>query len=250
MTSLILKIVAMVSMLIDHVNAAYPGILNEEFAEIAGRIAFPIYAFMIVDSFRHLSGKRLKRFMIILGVMAVVSEPAFDKAFYGAFYFPWVQNQLPQFFTYGLTFICAGKIKTDWQKVLIWILAITANQVCCLGYGGGGIVLMLMYLWYLKHHEGQSPVWRFGMVTAITLLAIPVLALSVFVLYFGMPWQYHLSLDYILDCLKVHCPMLLTIPIIVLYSGEYGNIPKWFRIVYRYFYPVHIWILTFIKLFI
>ena len=249
MTSFILKITAMLSMIVDHVNSAFPGILNEEFVNIVGRLTFPIYAFMIVDSFRHLSGERMKKFMIILGVMAVISEPAFDRAFFGSFYFPWVQNQLPQFFTFGLAFICAGKVRSGWQKTLIWIAVIVVNQISCIGYAGGGIVLMLMYLWYLEHYKEKSLIWRFGSITAITILTIPILALSIFIMYFGMPWQYDLSPDYIMECLEVHYPILLTIPFTALYNGEYGNIPKWFRTIYRYFYPVHLWILTLLSIF-
>ena len=52
MTSFILKIIALLSMLSDHCTDVFGwSAVGNDF----GRLAFPLYAFMIVDSFRHLS---------------------------------------------------------------------------------------------------------------------------------------------------------------------------------------------------
>lgn len=41
-----------------------------------------------------------------------------------------------------------------------------------------------------------------------------------------------------------NAPILLTVPLLALYDGTYGNSPVWFRKLYRWFYPAHLWILT------
>ncbi|MBR4471972.1 MAG: hypothetical protein IKS54_11740 [Erysipelotrichaceae bacterium] len=248
MTSLGLKIIAILSMLMDHVTSVFPNETLVSIDEIIGRLAFPLYAFMIVDSFRHLSGERMKKFMIILGAMAVISEPAFDRAFWGSFYFPYIQNQLLQFFSYGIALVFVRRLNANWQKALVWIVTILLNLKFSLGYGCGGIVLMLMYDWYLEHYSDKSTVWRFIAMSVIMLLAVVILAISVFFIYFGVAMLFEVSMEYIFDCLKAFAPILITIPFMALYNGEYGNIPKWFRVIYRYFYPVHIWILTLIVL--
>lgn len=249
MTSFILKIIALISMLADHVAAVFASETLIRIDSVIGRLAFPLYAFMIVDSFHHLSGDRLKKFMIFLGVIGVIIEPAFDCAFFGKIYEFELQNQLLQFFSYGLVFILAGSLKEDWQKTIAWIIAILVNQLLHLGYGGGGLMLMVMFDWYLRHYQDKSLLWRFVAMSVIMLLSVPILTVSTLMMYYETSVLLNLPADYIKECLKGYYPILYSIPILALYNGEYGNIPKWFRLFYRYFYPVHIIILAVIRMY-
>ena len=249
MTSLILKIFALLSMLIDHLGAVFQTQAILSIDEIFGRLAFPLYAFMIVDSFRHLHGERFKKFMIILGVMAIISEPAFDYAMYESFYYPEIQNQLLQFFSYGIAILCVRLLDKKWQKILILLVTIAINYVFSLGYGWGGIVLMLLYQYYLERYEDNNLAWRFIIIGVITLISIPLLGSSALMIYFGFEIIPYLLTESAIEYIKLFIPVLLSIPFIALYNGKYGNIPKWFRYVYRYFYPAHLWILFIVRLF-
>ena len=248
MTSFVLKIAALLSMLIDHLTAVFLTDTLISIDEIFGRLAFPLYAFMIVDSFRHLYGERFKKFMIILGIMAIISEPAFDYAMYDSLYYPEIQNQLLQFFSYGLAIWCIRSLKTNWQKILVWLVTIAINHFFALGYGWGGIVLMLIYEYYLKHYEDKSLIWRFTVISLVTLISIPLLGASALMIYLGFEVIPYLLSEESLEYMKLFIPIILSIPFITLYNGKYGNIPKWFRFIYRYFYPAHLYILCIVKM--
>ena len=74
-----LKLIALAAMVIDHAGAlllpqAYP-------LRWIGRIAFPLYAFLAAESCRYTRSR--ERYLLRLGLFALVSEVPFDWAFAG-----------------------------------------------------------------------------------------------------------------------------------------------------------------------
>lgn len=81
MSAFALKLIAVVTMLLDHVGyILFPRALWLRFI---GRCAFPIYAFLLVQGYRHTHsfGKYLGR----LALFSLLSEAAFDLAFFRTF---------------------------------------------------------------------------------------------------------------------------------------------------------------------
>ncbi len=63
-------------MLIDHIGAAiYP---DELWMRYVGRISFPIFAFLLVEGFYHT--KNVKKYLVRMGIFALLSEVPFDLA--------------------------------------------------------------------------------------------------------------------------------------------------------------------------
>ncbi|NLC03985.1 MAG: TraX protein, partial [Tissierellia bacterium] len=79
MSILILKIIALISMVIDHYGAIFQS--GIDIYRIIGRLAFPIYAFLLVEGYTHT--RDVKKYGRRLLIFALVSELPFDLAFYG-----------------------------------------------------------------------------------------------------------------------------------------------------------------------
>ena len=74
----VLKLIAMLTMLADHVAVVF---LSDYLPmRIIGRVAFILYAFMMAESYRHLKDKpeRIKAHLIKLAVLFLLSEIPYD----------------------------------------------------------------------------------------------------------------------------------------------------------------------------
>ena len=88
-----LKIIAMVSMVFDHVgDMFFPGML---WFRMIGRLAMPIFSFCIAEGYVHTRDKN--KYLLRMGLFALISEVPFDLAFEGKIGFSH-QNIMVTFF--------------------------------------------------------------------------------------------------------------------------------------------------------
>ena len=74
-----LKIIAMVSMVFDHAgDLFFPGVM---WLRMIGRLAMPIFSFCIAEGYAHTRDKN--RYLLRMGIFALISEVPFDLAFEG-----------------------------------------------------------------------------------------------------------------------------------------------------------------------
>ena len=83
-----LKLIAVITMTIDHIGAVL--MPQYGFLRIIGRIAFPIYCFMLVNGFFYT--KNIRKYIGRMLIFAVISEPFFDWAIFGKIYVKSYQN--------------------------------------------------------------------------------------------------------------------------------------------------------------
>lgn len=83
-----LHILAMTLMLMDHLWATL--LPAQEWLTCAGRVAFPIFAFMTVEGYFHTHS--LKKYMLRLLAFALISEIPFDLMYGGTWLYPFHQN--------------------------------------------------------------------------------------------------------------------------------------------------------------
>ena len=157
-----LKVIAMVTMLIDHLAFFYwrnDPQFHEPFFVVGhryvttyyllrciGRIAFPIFAFLIVEGFLHTHNRR--KYGINLFVFALISELPWNYVHSGSWFYPG-QNVL---FTLliGYLGLCAiERFRHDVRKLsfsLLGLLALSVLLHADYGCSGYGFILMLYVL--------------------------------------------------------------------------------------------------------
>ncbi len=156
LNGLILKIIAVVTMLLDHVAwVFYP---ENMLLHDIGRLAFPIFVFLIVEGF--FGTKNVRKYEIRLLVFALVSEIPFDLAFSGiAFDFSY-QNT---FFTLliGLVMLdvitaVRERIPQDAYGIILELVILVAFAALAFlvksDYGAGGILIIYCFYRFRDMH--------------------------------------------------------------------------------------------------
>lgn len=166
-------------MLIDHVGAIlYPG---EHLFRYVGRLAFPIFCFLLVEGFIHT--RNVWKYMGRLGLFALLSEIPYDLAFHKSFWAPEKQNV---FFTLciGLGMLCIlNKERESVVKAGVVILAMWAAELLRTDYGFLGVLLIEIF-WLARKHRlaggilaaGWNFLWQNPLQYAGALAVIPIAA--------------------------------------------------------------------------
>lgn len=207
-----LKLIAAFAMLCSHI---YKCLLvgNKEFLflDLIGRIAFPIFCFVLVEGFCH-TGNR-KKYLMRLWIGAVASEIPFDMAFFGQFYSFEGQNVLFTMLIGMLALIGMEKCSNR-MKVLPVAAAMITAWLLKVDYGFYGIWLIVMF--YLLRGMKRE------LVTVQVGSYIASMALYGWIQVFSV----------------------LALPFVACYNGEKGKGLKYFFYV---FYPMHLIVLTVIR---
>ena len=143
MTAFSLKLLAVVAMLIDHSGEVL--FSNNSYMRMFGRLAFPIYAFFIVEGFH--KSHDTKKYLLRLFLFALISEIPFDLALHkGVFFYPKAQNV---FFTLaiGLGMLMALKRFSDsiYLKILIVVTACIYAEFMHTDYSYRGVLVILFF---------------------------------------------------------------------------------------------------------
>ena len=234
MTSFVLKIIAMVTMAIDHIGDAW--FKQTTNFNLIGRIAFPIFAFQISEGYTNT--KKLKKYFFRMFIFALISQIPF-MLFRTTFTHGFALNI---FFTllFGLLSIfCYDKICTStftfnqnkwldfsfkhFLAIFVAIFIGIIAQVCKFDYGFFGIAII--FLFYVFRNK------KVYMASSFALACIIKYGFNI------LQYGYHYL--YVLLCLFTILPIIF----ICLYNKKQG---KKIKYALYFFYPVHLLILFFI----
>lgn len=168
-----LKLIAVISMLLDHIGVLLVGrgvilhgadtedlwMTGYQVLRSVGRVAFPIYCFLLVEGFFHT--RDWKKYVLRLGIFAVISECFFDQMVTGS----WVDfGQQNVFWSLLIGLLMMQVLKTIQCRVygqpglliqlMIIILCCGFAWICRTDYGYIGI--MLIALFYLFHGDPKN----------------------------------------------------------------------------------------------
>ena len=151
--SFTLHILAMLFMLCDHLWATlFPA---QEWLTCIGRLAFPIFAFMIAEGCYYTSN--VKKYMQRLFLFAVISEIPFNLIMGSSVIYPFHQNVLWTFLL-GLLSIQiiekAKKKQKQWILLLIICLVLFMDYllgtISMVDYNAAGILTVLLFYFFRK----------------------------------------------------------------------------------------------------
>ena len=197
-----LKCIAVITMIIDHTGAVlFPGELVFRYI---GRISFPIFCFLLVEGFFHT--RDMRKYMLRLGVFAVLSEIPYDLAFRGTMLEFSHQNV---FFSLliGVMMMYALEKSSEWPiKMTELLLAMWIENLLGTDYGFKGILLIAIY-YFLREYK-----WKKHAAGAV----------------WNLLWNQ-----------IQRCGALATV-FLVFYNGKKGPSMKYF---FYLFYPLHLLVL-------
>lgn len=227
----LLKLIACITMLIDHIGAVFfPDTL---WLRIIGRIAFPIYCFLLAEGMRRTRDPVKYLLRLMIGI--ALAELPFDFLFFGRF--TWEHQSVMVTLTLGaFMLLCMQKIPSRFVKILLIVpFALIAEASLC-DYGGYGILLIAIF--------GLLKTWRLQLPLMLVLNLAKDTRYIVEALPYFPNWPTAQAISYIF---RVSPPVqsfsILALAPIALYSGKKLSTSKVLQVGFYLFYPVHLAVL-------
>lgn len=215
-----LKIIALISMLTDHLAVCFAELLPEwgyNVMRSVGRLAFPIFCFLIVEGFEKTSS-RLKYCLRLL-IFALISEVPYDMLMHRAWFYPYGNNIM---FTLMLTVLVLWIVDVLQKKGTPGIIAALSIAIAA---GVAAYFLHLEYSWkciaiaMLFYVAKNDDAVKYAGTACVLLINTTITGLNA----------------------------VFALPLIYLYNGKKGKTQKYF---FYIFYPVHILALGIVKCFL
>ena len=216
-----LKLIACVTMLLDHIGASCiearygtaancpAGLLKFDLIlRLIGRLAFPIFCFLLVEGFLHTHD--VKQYIRRLLLFGAVSEIPFDMAFFRV-PFHWGDQNVYWTLALGVTAMAAMQHFQNAEGHLTWKGGLAAvgcallAELAATDYGAIGVALIAA-LYLTRNSRTQQSILGAGMM--LFELTAP--------LAFVLTW---------------------------FYNGQRGRCPQWAKWAFYLFYPVHLVVL-------
>ena len=206
-----LKLIACITMLIDHIGSVFvPGYT----LRIIGRIAFPIYCFLLAEGAYYTKNPRKYAFRLFIGLL--LSEIPFDLALKDSL--TWRSQSV--MFTLLMGFMAIELIKRfkwDWLKLATVVGFCALAEWMSTDYGGYGVLLIVMF------SVARGKLWLQAILLA--MVAWMMNSFRIPVLGFRIP----IEMFAVLAMVPIAC-----------YSGRKSTSGRAVQWAFYLFYPVHL----------
>ena len=255
MTGFVLRIIAMVTMIIDHVGFSLAG--NPMLMRCIGRIAFPVYAFLLADGFLHFRNNknRVIKHIATLIILFFVSEFFVDTLEFGLEFSEYFESQnvmitlllgfLGMIITENILPQSEKENKVNFKNVFVligsYLLLGFANLMMNSNFNFVGPLLVIAFYWFFRlsrNPKTNMSNWkwlkRFLFLLLIFIIYLPI--------YFWVRTDFG-SLDVWIQTLKDYFPWIighfLAVIILSFYNGKIGYNKPWFKNLYLIMYPLN-----------
>ena len=236
MNSFVLHILAMLFMLVDHLWATV--VSGNMWMNFVGRLAFPIFAFMIAEGFYYTHN--IKKYLKRMFIFALISEIPFNLMNSGSVVDPFHQNVM---WTFLLALICMTWVnKCQGQKYYyfkgfgITLLFTIISMIGMTDYMGVGILTVMLF--YFTHSKN----WKNMLIQLIGIYIINFVLIQ------------NMDIPFILFGHEFFFPTqgfaILSLIPIWLYNGKQGPHNKYIQYAFYLFYPLHILILSLMAIYL
>jgi len=215
-----LKIIAIISMTIDHIGVQ---LVSNDILRIIGRLAFPIFAYMIAEGCRYTRNRR--KYALTIGAVAAICQIVYYFAMGSLYQCIFVTFLLSVLLIYAMdNAVKKQDVLHSIYAVLFLIFVVFVTEYLpqlldhtdfAIDYGFCGVMVpVLVY-------------FACGKYMKLVAAALGLVILSI--TYGGIQWY-----------------SLLSVPLLALYNGERGRLKmKWFFYIY---YPLHLGVIYLISL--
>jgi hypothetical protein len=242
MNVFMLQLIAMITMFCDHVASTF--LDNLVWMRCVGRFAFPIYALLLAEGYRHMRSDRDRVWQHLGGyvILALVSEACYDVLEFKPITITDMAGSQSALITLLLAFV--GLIAIDhWKGRRIYVgsvvlLTALMNYLIKSNYKFAGVLLVYALYFYLNKMEKLNYGQRLLFLLGIFACYLPIYHWA----------RYDFSLTAFVEKLPGantwwYLTHILIACLLAGYNGELGIRSKTFHLVYKWFYPAHLLLL-------
>lgn len=242
-----LKLLAMLTMLVDHIGVIFFNYAQYRYLRLIGRLAFPLFCFGVAEGLAHTRDR--KKYAIRLAIFALISEIPYDIGFKGTLFYFEDQNVMFVFLmaVLGIWIYEQPGLISGWirkleknnatyayqyadEVVRMFVLAACAGLAYVMKADYGAMGVLLVYCMYFSRKCNRWVRTGISAVAAFLLVGVA----------FG------LSNGYLLYNTQNGLCAAAGMLFVGLYNGKRGPNMKW---LFYVFYPAHLLILRLIALY-
>lgn len=260
MNGFVLRIIAMATMLTDHIGWTF--LDNPMLLTWIGRIAFPIYAFLLAEGYQHVfrDRERMTKHLVTLLMLTIISEPGYDLMdahLHFAEYLSSQSNMITLLLGYLGMMASEALIPSGQPERGSVSGARIAALACAYGllgfanymmHGNFNLVgpwLVVAYYWYIRKSNDSAAAGN-GWPWIRRLLTLLLIFACYLPIYFWVRSGFG-GVGRWCEEIVNYAPWIvghvLAALILSFYNGERGCRRTWFSRLYTAFYPAHMYVL-------
>ena len=238
MSVLMIKVIACISMLFDHLRYAIPEINDYFFLKNIGRLSFPLFAFCIVEGYIHT--KNLKKYLLRLFVFGLISQYPFMlfRTLVNDYFYI---NIMFTFILGIIAIMCIDKIDNKIIGTILSLIVIALGKFLHVDYGWYGVATCVV-LYIFRGKNIQRTI-------AFSCLIIAYYSISIIT---GLLENNVIGLDKFIHAFYLNASKMIFVILsscfMWIYNGKLGKKSKFSKYFFYVFYPLNCMVVYIISL--